>query len=430
MAPFPLPLESLIGQPWTYLVYLIIGIAFGAVLEMAGFGISTRLAAQFYFKDLTVLKVMFTGIVVAMLLVFLATGLGLLDYNLVYVNTTYLWPGIVGGLIMGVGFIVGGFCPGTSLVSAATLKIDGILFALGAFFGIFLFGETVSQFEDFWYSSYMGRLTLMDVFHVDTGVVVLAVVVLALAAFALGEVAERKIGKLGKATRPRWRLGMAGGAVAMGLAVLVIGQPTNADRWNAIAAEQQPKLDSRAVYVHPAEVLATMKDAKVDTILLDVRDEADYNLFHVRDARHMPMAQLDEFVEEFHALPDNAVTFLMSNDEGRATEAWRYLTAEGVINLYILDGGINHWIATYGEDQIATVDQSYVDPHAYLVPLDYYESAPVTPPTDADVLAYAFPIAYGESHPASAPHADRFDISYEPRVVLAVKRGPTSGGCG
>ncbi|MBE2196622.1 MAG: sulfurtransferase, partial [Anaerolinea sp.] len=101
MTLFPLPLEQIFGTWGQYIVYLIIGIAFGAVLEMAGFGKSTRLAAQFYFKDLTVLKVMFTGIVVAMLFIFLATGLGLLDYNLIWVNPTYMVPGIVGGLIMG-----------------------------------------------------------------------------------------------------------------------------------------------------------------------------------------------------------------------------------------------------------------------------------------------------------------------------------------
>lgn len=107
MAPFPL--EPLLGKAGMYLVYLLIGFSFGAVLEMAGFANSPKLAAQFYFKEMTVLKVMFTGIVVAMLLVFAASGLGLLDYNRVWVNPTYLWPGILGGLIMGFGFIVGGF---------------------------------------------------------------------------------------------------------------------------------------------------------------------------------------------------------------------------------------------------------------------------------------------------------------------------------
>ena len=146
MATFPLDLIPLLGKFWAYLVYGVIGFGFGYALEISGFGNSKKLAAQFYFKDLTVLKVMFTAIVVAMVLIFAASGLGLLDYNLVWVNPTYLWPGIVGGLIMGVGFIVGGFCPGTSLVAMATRKIDGLFFVLGGLFGIFVFGEMVDYF--------------------------------------------------------------------------------------------------------------------------------------------------------------------------------------------------------------------------------------------------------------------------------------------
>jgi uncharacterized membrane protein len=70
MPPFPLPLESMLGHVGAYVVYVLIGFAFGYVLEISGFAISTRLAAQFYFKDMTVLKVMFTGIIVAMVLIF------------------------------------------------------------------------------------------------------------------------------------------------------------------------------------------------------------------------------------------------------------------------------------------------------------------------------------------------------------------------
>ena len=176
MATFPLDLIPLLGKFWAYMVYGVIGFGFGYALEISGFGNSKKLAAQFYFKELTVLKVMFTAIVVAMVLIFAASGLGLLDYNLVWVNPTYLWPGIVGGLIMGVGFIVGGFCPGTSLVAMVTKKIDGLFFVLGGLFGIFVFGEVVDYFAIFWNSSYYGRLTLMDVFNLPTGVVVVLVV--------------------------------------------------------------------------------------------------------------------------------------------------------------------------------------------------------------------------------------------------------------
>src|SRR5512134_1164057 len=134
---FPLPefVAVSAANPWTYVLFGVIGFAFGYTLETAGFGDSRKLAAQFYFKELTVLKVMFTAIAVAMTLTFGAVGLGYLDFNQVWVNPTYLASGVVGGLIMGVGFIVGGFCPGTSIVGAATGKIDAMFYLLGGFFG-------------------------------------------------------------------------------------------------------------------------------------------------------------------------------------------------------------------------------------------------------------------------------------------------------
>jgi len=107
--PAPLPVEALYGKIALYAITFLVGLSFGYVLEIGGFGNSTKLAAQFYLKDMTVFKVMFTGVIVAMVLIFGASGMGWLDYNRVYVNPTYLWPGIVGGLIMGVGFIIGGF---------------------------------------------------------------------------------------------------------------------------------------------------------------------------------------------------------------------------------------------------------------------------------------------------------------------------------
>jgi len=107
MAPYDL--TASLGAVGAIAVYLAIGFGFGFALERAGFGNSRKLAAQFYLHDMTVLKVMFTAIVVAMLLIFLASGLMLLDFERVFVNPTYLWSGILGGLILGMGFIIGGY---------------------------------------------------------------------------------------------------------------------------------------------------------------------------------------------------------------------------------------------------------------------------------------------------------------------------------
>ena len=255
----------------------------------------------------------------------------------------------------------------------------------------------------------MGRFTLMELFNADTGVIVLAVMIMAILAFAAAEFAERVIGKQTQ-KQPRWRYGAAGGGIALAAAALIVGQPTNADKWNAIASVNQPKLDERAVFVHPGEVLQYMNDRKIVTMLVDVRSEADYNLFHIRDARHVPMEELNTIVEEFHALPDNAVVFVMSNDEAAAVAAWRYLVAESVVNVYVLDGGVNNWLATFGEADFQAVSA--------------IESSAV------DALKYRFDMAYGDQHPAASPHADRFELTFDPHVILTLKRGPASGGCG
>ena len=105
----PLKLTELLGPAGETVVIVVIGAGFGFVLERAGFGDSRRLAAQFYLHDMTVFKVMFTAIITAMTLVFLASSLQFLDFSRVFVNPTYMWPGIVGGLIFGIGFIIGGY---------------------------------------------------------------------------------------------------------------------------------------------------------------------------------------------------------------------------------------------------------------------------------------------------------------------------------
>jgi len=191
MAPFDL--VALFGNEGSYLIYLAIGFAFGFILESSGFGDSRLLAAQFYFRKLSVLKVMFTAIVVAMILIFWSTALGWLDYDEIWVKPTYLWPGIAGGLIMGMGFILGGYCPGTSLVSVATLKLDGLFFFLGHITGIIIFGETVEFISTFWNSGYLGFFTLPELFNLETGIVVFLVTCMALAMFAGFEWLHSKI---------------------------------------------------------------------------------------------------------------------------------------------------------------------------------------------------------------------------------------------
>jgi rhodanese-related sulfurtransferase len=355
MAPFDL--AASLGPVAYALVFGAIGFGFGFTLEMGGFGDTRKLAGQFYFRDMTVLKVMFTGIVVAAVLVALATSFGLLDMSRVFVNPTYLWPGIVGGLIMGVGFVIGGFCPGTSLVAASTLKIDGMLFLLGALLGVWLFGETVSSFQGFWLSSYMGRFTLADWLGLPLGATVLLVVVMALLLFWAGDLAQQVFGQ-GKPWAEvkripgRGSLAFAGTLVTASLFLVVRGQPDPESKFARMGPEVRRSVEERAIFVDPAEVVALRKDIGVQVAILDLRDERDFNLFHVGGSRRATLADLEspERLKLLLDQPPTTVTFLLGTGEAAALPAWRRLTAQGVPNLYVIDGGVNRWLERYPVD--------------------------------------------------------------------------------
>jgi len=118
------------GDEASLIVAFLIGIGFGFFLERAGFGSARKLVSQFYLDDLAVFKVMFTAIATAMLGATYLAWAGFLDLSLVYLVPTYWVAQVVGGLVLGVGFVVGGYCPGTSLVSTATGKLDGLVFVV------------------------------------------------------------------------------------------------------------------------------------------------------------------------------------------------------------------------------------------------------------------------------------------------------------
>ena len=80
----------------------------------------------------------------------------MLNLNLVFVNEFYVTASIVGGIIMGAGFIMGGFCPGTGLSALSIGKIDAMVFFLGGLTGAFLFAETYPSMQEMANAHYKG----------------------------------------------------------------------------------------------------------------------------------------------------------------------------------------------------------------------------------------------------------------------------------
>jgi uncharacterized membrane protein YedE/YeeE len=167
------------------LLAVLIGIAFGVSLEQAGLGNARKLAGFFYLADFTVLKVMLSAILTAMLGIFWLGRFGLLDVGSIHVPETFLWPQLAGGLVFGLGFALAGLCPGTACVSAGSGRLDGLAAVGGIFLGILATGLAFPLLERFYASGARGVLTLPAASGLPRGIVVLLVVLAALAAFRL-----------------------------------------------------------------------------------------------------------------------------------------------------------------------------------------------------------------------------------------------------
>jgi uncharacterized protein len=181
------------GDGTSLVIALVLGIAFGWFLERGGMGSARKLAGQFYFTDLSVLKLMFSAILTAMLGLFWLSWAGLLDLSRVYVPETYIAPQLVGGVVFGAGFVAGGLCPGTSCVAAATGRRDGLALIAGMLTGVFMFGESVPAIGSFTESTARGAWTLPAALGLSYGAVVGIIVAAALGAFAGAEWLERRI---------------------------------------------------------------------------------------------------------------------------------------------------------------------------------------------------------------------------------------------
>lgn len=193
MAPI-IPLAD-ISNEFNLLIAFLIGLGFGFALEQAGFSSSRKLAGMFYGYDTTVLKVFFTAAIVGMLGLLYFNYFGMIDMSIVYVNQYYLYSAIVGGVIMGAGFIIGGFCPGTSVAAAAIGKIDAFWFLGGSLLGILLFAETYPLWEGLYLSKYIGPVKLSESLGMSDGLLALLVIIMAGAMFWLGELAEKRFAR-------------------------------------------------------------------------------------------------------------------------------------------------------------------------------------------------------------------------------------------
>lgn len=191
----PLIVNEIISENTNLFLAFIIGIGFGFVLEANGFSSSRRLAGMFYGYDTTVLKVFFTAAIVGAIGLLFLSLFHWIDLSYIYINPTYLWSTLGGGVIMGAGFILGGYCPGTSFCAASIGKIDALAFIGGMFIGIIIFIEGFPVWENFYNAKFLGAPLLSDMLGTSRGVLTFIIILVALGMFWVGEWSEKKFAR-------------------------------------------------------------------------------------------------------------------------------------------------------------------------------------------------------------------------------------------
>lgn len=192
----PLIPNGIIPEQWDYVIALLIGLAFGYILEASGFSSSRKLVGVFYGYDFAVLKVFFTAVLVSVIGLYYMDYLSWLDITQMYVHPTFMQSAIIGGIIMGVGFLAGGFCPGTSLTAVAIGKLDAMIFTLGLLMGIFIFSELYPILKPMLTMGDYGNITLDKSIGIPADIIILSIAVLALAAFYFSDLVRAKVKKV------------------------------------------------------------------------------------------------------------------------------------------------------------------------------------------------------------------------------------------
>lgn len=347
---------EIITDELNLLVALLVGIAFGFILEQAGFSSSRKLTGLFYGRDFTVLRVFFTAGVTAMTGVLLLGNLGVLDTSLIYINPTFVQSALVGGAIMGVGFVVGGYCPGTSFCGAAVGRVDAMLFVLGGLLGAWGFGEAFPHVQALYTAGSMGDLTLPAALGVSPGVVLVAFAAIAIATFVVTGRIERKVNPDSPVTRFPVVLHAAGATamLLMGISVAMMGTPSS--RLEARVADPQYRLAHPTQIITADEVAYRVLDKDARLQLVDVRAAPAFTTFSLPGAVNVQPPDLFGKVGREQLSRPRDLKVFFADQEQEAAHAALLAQSLGYENVAVLAGGLEEFRRQIL--QVAAVDPS------------------------------------------------------------------------
>jgi len=325
----------------TFLAAMIVGLLFGFSLERAGFGSSRKLAAIFYFRDMTVLKVMFTALITAMLGLSLLVAVGWLELeSQVYVLPTQYGAQIVGGLVFGVGFVLSGWCPGTGVVGMASGKLDALVFLLGVVIGAIIYNETYGLT-----SGLLGEGTVLLAFGIPRGLFALLFTLTAVGAFYFAEWVERRFSDGGKYLNTVFLRAFSIVLIIAAVAVFILpSEPGTEGAASTGSLSEQAMLEAVEAaedHIEPEDLADAIIRGEEDLLVVDVRTSEEYQAFHITSAVNVPLPELIDYLAPYR---NQGRIVLYSNGMTHPAQARDALDRLGFQNVFMLTDGLQGFL--------------------------------------------------------------------------------------
>jgi thiosulfate/3-mercaptopyruvate sulfurtransferase len=325
----------------TFLAAMIIGLMFGFALERAGFGSSRKLAGIFYLRDMSVLKVMFTALITAMLGLSLVVALGWIDLERqVYLLPTRYGAQILGGLIFGVGFVLSGWCPGTGAVGLASGKLDALVFLLGVVVGAIVYNETYGLT-----AGLLGGGTVRIAFGLPRGLFALLSTLAAVGAFYLSEWIEHRVSGGGKYLNTMFLRAFSIVLAIVAVAVFILPSKPGAESVASAGALSEQALleavEEAEDHIEPEELADAIMYAEEGLMVVDVRTPAEYQTFHITGAVNVPLPELIDYLRPYR---NQGRIVLYSNGMTHPAQARDALARQGYKNVFMLTDGLRGFL--------------------------------------------------------------------------------------
>ena len=128
---------------------IILGLLFGFALQRVGANNPQNIINMLRLKDFHLMKAIFFAIGISSTLLFLLMAVGVIDAGNLSVKSSYIGV-IVGGALLGLGFAVAGYCPGTGLTALADGRKDALFFIGGGLLGALIYTMIYGRIKGSW----------------------------------------------------------------------------------------------------------------------------------------------------------------------------------------------------------------------------------------------------------------------------------------